>query len=199
MRSLLAGRDVREGMEMLDAHEQGWERARVSAPRSSEALDASGLRGRGGGAFPVATKWRSVASGSSRSRAVLISGAEGEPLSPQGPRAHGQPPAPGARRRGDRSGDAGRRRRRDLRRPGRTPVPASRCGARCWSGPPGSGSGRGSWWRRPAMWPGRRARRCTASTRARLYRRTRLPGPSRAASPAAPRWCRTSRRWRTWH
>jgi NADH:ubiquinone oxidoreductase subunit F (NADH-binding) len=81
MRSLLAGRDVREGMEMLDAHG-----ARLGArPRGGaevlEALDASGLRGRGGGAFPVATKWRSVANGSSRSRAVLINGAEGEPLS----------------------------------------------------------------------------------------------------------------------
>ena len=81
MRSLLAGRDVREGMEMLDSHT-----ARLGTrPRGGadvlRALDASGLRGRGGGAFPVATKWRSVASGSSRSRAVLINGAEGEPLS----------------------------------------------------------------------------------------------------------------------
>jgi NADH:ubiquinone oxidoreductase subunit F (NADH-binding) len=80
MRSLLAGRDVREGMEMLDAHA-----ARLGArPRGGAGvlaqLDASGLRGRGGGAFPVATKWRSVASGS-RSRAVLVNGAEGEPLS----------------------------------------------------------------------------------------------------------------------
>jgi len=81
MRSLLAGRDVREGMEMLDSHT-----ARLGArPRGGQevlrALDESGLRGRGGGAFPVATKWRSLASASSRSRAVLINGAEGEPLS----------------------------------------------------------------------------------------------------------------------
>jgi NADH:ubiquinone oxidoreductase subunit F (NADH-binding) len=81
MKSLLTGRDVLEGMEMLDAHGSRLGARPVGGAEVLEALDASGLRGRGGGAFPVATKWRSVASGSSRSRAVLINGAEGEPLS----------------------------------------------------------------------------------------------------------------------
>jgi NADH:ubiquinone oxidoreductase subunit F (NADH-binding) len=44
-------------------------------------LDASGLRGRGGAAFPVATKWRAVAQRSRRDAVVLVNGAEGEPLS----------------------------------------------------------------------------------------------------------------------
>ncbi|MCW5253191.1 NADH-ubiquinone oxidoreductase-F iron-sulfur binding region domain-containing protein [Streptomyces sp. SHP 1-2] len=45
-----------------------------------EELAAAGLRGRGGAAFPVATKWRSVANGSGP-RVVVANGAEGEPAS----------------------------------------------------------------------------------------------------------------------
>ncbi len=81
MRSLLAGRDVREGMEMLDAHAARLGARPLGAADVLSTLDASGLRGRGGGGFPVATKWSAVASRSVRSRAVLINGAEGEPLS----------------------------------------------------------------------------------------------------------------------
>jgi NADH:ubiquinone oxidoreductase subunit F (NADH-binding) len=81
MSSLLAGRDVREGVEALNAHT-----ARLGArPRGGAdvlgALEKSALRGRGGGAFPVVTKWRSVADRRGPSRAVLVNGAEGEPLS----------------------------------------------------------------------------------------------------------------------
>jgi NADH:ubiquinone oxidoreductase subunit F (NADH-binding) len=44
-------------------------------------LEASGLLGRGGAGFPVGTKWRSVAGRSAGDAAVLVNGAEGEPLS----------------------------------------------------------------------------------------------------------------------
>jgi NADH:ubiquinone oxidoreductase subunit F (NADH-binding) len=56
-------------------------------PRRSAAqavipvLEASGLLGRGGAGFPVGTKWRSVAGRSAGDAAVLVNGAEGEPLS----------------------------------------------------------------------------------------------------------------------
>ncbi len=49
--------------------------------RLVDAIEAAGLRGRGGAAFPVATKWRAVAERSRRDAAVLVNGAEGEPLS----------------------------------------------------------------------------------------------------------------------
>jgi len=44
-------------------------------------LEASGLLGRGGAAFPVGRKWRAVAERSSGRAVVLANGAEGEPLS----------------------------------------------------------------------------------------------------------------------
>jgi NADH:ubiquinone oxidoreductase subunit F (NADH-binding) len=76
---LLGGPPAQQGMEPLAAHT-----ARVGARPAGGAgligvLERSALRGRGGGAFPVGTKWRSVAA---RGRAVvLVNGAEGEPLS----------------------------------------------------------------------------------------------------------------------
>lgn len=45
-----------------------------------DALTRSGLRGRGGAGFPVGRKWASVAAAGDRP-AVLVNGAEGEPLS----------------------------------------------------------------------------------------------------------------------
>ena len=45
-----------------------------------ELVEASGLRGRGGSAFPTGTKWRSVAEEPGR-RVVLVNGAESEPAS----------------------------------------------------------------------------------------------------------------------
>ena len=44
-------------------------------------LEHSGLRGRGGAAFPTATKWAAVAERASRRPVVLVNGAEGEPAS----------------------------------------------------------------------------------------------------------------------
>ena len=46
-----------------------------------DELDASGLVGHGGAWFPVATKWRAVASASRRRPVVVANGAEGEPAS----------------------------------------------------------------------------------------------------------------------
>lgn len=46
-----------------------------------DVLELSGLRGRGGGAFPTATKWAAVAERASRRPVVLVNGAEGEPAS----------------------------------------------------------------------------------------------------------------------
>ena len=45
------------------------------------AIDKARLRGRGGAAFPTATKWRSVAEHSKGDAVVLANGAEGEPHS----------------------------------------------------------------------------------------------------------------------
>ncbi len=81
MISLLAGRDVREDLETLSAHSARLGARPTGGPAVIEQLTASGLRGRGGGGFPVATKWRAVAGAPSRARAVLVNGAEGEPLS----------------------------------------------------------------------------------------------------------------------
>lgn len=46
-----------------------------------QTLDKSGLVGRGGAAFPVARKWAAVARGGGADAAILVNGAEGEPLS----------------------------------------------------------------------------------------------------------------------
>ena len=46
-----------------------------------ESIERSTLRGKGGAGFPVATKWRSVASQRSGTPIVLANGGEGEPLS----------------------------------------------------------------------------------------------------------------------
>ncbi len=45
-----------------------------------DAVDAAGLRGRGGAAFPTAVKLRAVAAGRGR-KALVVNGAEGEPMS----------------------------------------------------------------------------------------------------------------------
>jgi NADH-quinone oxidoreductase subunit F len=51
------------------------------AEATIEALEASGLRGRGGAGFPTGTKWRTVAGYASPNRpaTVVVNGAEGEP------------------------------------------------------------------------------------------------------------------------
>ena len=51
----------------------------MGAGATVEAVDTSGLRGRGGGGFPTGRKWRSVASQAGTRRFVVCNGAEGEP------------------------------------------------------------------------------------------------------------------------
>jgi NADH-quinone oxidoreductase subunit F len=58
----------------------GLARAQELGPDGSiELLQASGLRGRGGGGFPTGRKWRTIASASGTHRYVVCNGAEGEP------------------------------------------------------------------------------------------------------------------------
>ena len=60
---------------------QALEAARASSPVALiEALEASGLRGRGGAGFPTGTKWRTVAGlGGAEPATVVVNAAEGEP------------------------------------------------------------------------------------------------------------------------
>src|SRR5204862_6023432 len=80
---LLAGPRSDAGPERLADH-----RARLGGlPSASaradviDALDASGLLGRGGAGFPAGQKWRAVAGRSSGHAVVVANGAEGEPKS----------------------------------------------------------------------------------------------------------------------
>jgi len=80
---LLAGPPSQAGAEHLDAH-----RARLGElPPAGDrreivpVLEASGLLGRGGAAFPVGRKWRAVAERSAGDAVVVVNGAEGEPRS----------------------------------------------------------------------------------------------------------------------
>jgi NADH:ubiquinone oxidoreductase subunit F (NADH-binding) len=67
--------------EPHDAHLRRLGRAPHGNAALIEMLHVAGLRGRGGAAFPVAHKWRSVAGHSRGDAVVLVNGAEGEPLS----------------------------------------------------------------------------------------------------------------------
>ncbi|HEY5014075.1 MAG TPA: hypothetical protein VIK61_15430, partial [Acidimicrobiia bacterium] len=59
---------------------EGLARAKELGPEETIAeLERSGLRGRGGAGFPIATKWRSVRRAAGRHRYVVCNGAEGEP------------------------------------------------------------------------------------------------------------------------
>jgi len=80
---ILAGPQAGRGPETFADHA-----ARLGPlPRGSAAqatipvIEASGLLGRGGAGFPVGRKWRSVAGQGGGAPAVLVNGAEGEPLS----------------------------------------------------------------------------------------------------------------------
>jgi len=78
---LLAGPDVASGPEGLAEHIRRLGPLPVAGPSLVEQLVSSGLTGRGGAAFPVGLKWRSVAAGSSGTAVIIVNGAEGEPRS----------------------------------------------------------------------------------------------------------------------
>jgi NADH:ubiquinone oxidoreductase subunit F (NADH-binding) len=79
--SLLAGPDLRAGMESAAGHLSRLGPLPPGAASLIDVLERSGLRGRGGAAFPVARKWRAVAERRGARPVVLVNGAEGEPLS----------------------------------------------------------------------------------------------------------------------
>jgi NADH-quinone oxidoreductase subunit F len=59
---------------------RGVERAQDLGPAATvEAIDRSGLRGRGGGGFPTGRKWAGIAGQTGVRRFVVANGAEGEP------------------------------------------------------------------------------------------------------------------------
>jgi NADH:ubiquinone oxidoreductase subunit F (NADH-binding) len=78
--ALLAGPPARDGMVGYAAHLQRLGPVPIGTPALIDVIERCELRGKGGAGFPVATKWRAVASQASAS-AVLANGAEGEPLS----------------------------------------------------------------------------------------------------------------------
>ncbi len=78
--ALLHGPDPSAGAESASSHIRRLGPTHLTGAALIDALDRSELRGRGGAAFPVGRKWRSVAAGRG-SKVVLVNGAEGEPLS----------------------------------------------------------------------------------------------------------------------
>jgi len=79
--NLFDGPDPRSGAEPLADHERRLGPLPPARPGLIEAIERSGLLGRGGASFPVGTKWRSVAGRSGGPAVVLANAAEGEPLS----------------------------------------------------------------------------------------------------------------------
>ena len=67
--------------QRFDEHALVWGAVPSTGRDFIDVLAQSGLRGRGGGAFPAATKWAAVADRRSRRPVVLVNGAEGEPTS----------------------------------------------------------------------------------------------------------------------
>jgi len=65
---------------LLDSPERFGALPRVGADLI-DAIERSGLVGRGGAGFPVATKWRAVAERSGGRAVIVVNGAEGEPRS----------------------------------------------------------------------------------------------------------------------
>jgi NADH:ubiquinone oxidoreductase subunit F (NADH-binding) len=80
---LLAGPAANAGPESFANHAArlGQRPDGAAAREAISALEASGLLGRGGAGFPVGRKWRSVAGQAGGPPAILVNGAEGEPLS----------------------------------------------------------------------------------------------------------------------
>ncbi len=78
---LLAGPSLASGSESYADHARRLGAATLGGRTLIEALGRSGLTGRGGSSFPVATKWKAVAAASKGRAVVIANGAEGEPQS----------------------------------------------------------------------------------------------------------------------
>ena len=75
----LAGRESLAAYRARGGY-QGLERARaLGADGIIAEIDAAGLRGRGGAAFPTAAKWRMVLAAPGKEKFLVVNGAEGEP------------------------------------------------------------------------------------------------------------------------
>jgi NADH:ubiquinone oxidoreductase subunit F (NADH-binding) len=79
--ALLAGTAADRGMETLAEHQRRLGPLPPAPGTLIDAIERSNLRGKGGAAFPVATKWRAVASQQAGTPVVVANGGEGEPLS----------------------------------------------------------------------------------------------------------------------
>jgi NADH:ubiquinone oxidoreductase subunit F (NADH-binding) len=79
--ALLAGPPAAHGMESFAEHQQRLGALTLAPQALIDSIERSNLRGKGGAGFPVATKWRSVASQQAGPPVVLANGGEGEPLS----------------------------------------------------------------------------------------------------------------------
>lgn len=79
--ALLAGPAADRGMEGLTEHLRRLGPLPPARGTLIDALERSDLRGKGGAAFPVATKWRTVGSQRAGTPVVIANGGEGEPLS----------------------------------------------------------------------------------------------------------------------
>jgi NADH:ubiquinone oxidoreductase subunit F (NADH-binding) len=79
--AVLAGPDLNAGWERLADHGARLGPLPSIGAAAIELVERSGLRGRGGAAFPAGVKWRTVHGSSRGDAVVLVNGAEGEPLS----------------------------------------------------------------------------------------------------------------------
>jgi NADH:ubiquinone oxidoreductase subunit F (NADH-binding) len=79
--SVLAGPPTAAGTETYAAHVARLGPLPPATPALIDVVERSDLRGKGGAGFPVATKWRAVASRQAAIPVVLANGGEGEPLS----------------------------------------------------------------------------------------------------------------------
>jgi NADH:ubiquinone oxidoreductase subunit F (NADH-binding) len=77
----MAGPPESAGPEGLDAHVKRLGARPAGGPWLLDALEQSGLLGRGGAAFPAWRKWRAVAEASRGNAVVVVNASEGEPLS----------------------------------------------------------------------------------------------------------------------
>jgi NADH:ubiquinone oxidoreductase subunit F (NADH-binding) len=79
--ALLAGPPADAGMEGYAAHVQRLGPVPIGTHALIDMIERCELRGKGGAGFPVATKWRAVASQPAGTPVVLANGGEGEALS----------------------------------------------------------------------------------------------------------------------